>query len=247
MARVTLRSNFRRIDPAQTRIVLVEGAPRILGSFSEALAADAQRRLGELGVEVRTHAMVSAVDENGVTIGDERIESKTVLWTAGVQAPALTHLLGTPTDKAGRLCVNDTLALAEDSAIYAVGDIASVLDRGRPVPGVAQAAIQQGRHAGRSIAARVKSAAPPEAFRYFDRGTMAVVGKNFALLQRGSFGASGFATWWLWALIHLISLPRLQNRLRVQVQWVVSYWSGQRGARLIHESTPTKASPGASA
>jgi len=238
MARVTLRSNFRRVDPAQTRVVLLEGAPRILGSFSEPLAADAHARLQKLGVEVRTRTLVTAVDENGVSVQGMRIESKTVLWTAGVQSPALTRTLGAATDKAGRLCVDATLALPADDAVYAVGDVASVNDRGRPVPGVAQAAIQQGRHAGRSIAARIESMPPPPPFRYADRGTMAVVGKNFALLQRGRFGMSGFAAWWLWALIHVAYLPQLQNRLRVQVQWLWSYFSGQRGARLIAESSP---------
>ena len=238
MARVTLRSNFRRIDPASTRVVLLEGAPRILGSFSEALAQAAQARLRRLGVEVRTHATVTAVDENGVAVGGERIETRTVLWTAGVQAPALTRALGAEVDKAGRLRVGADLTLATDSSIYAVGDVASVLDRGRVVPGIAQAAIQQGRHAGLSIAARVRSMAPPAPFRYADRGTMAVVGKNFALLQKGNFGTSGFITWWLWALIHIVYLPQLQNRLRVQAQWLVSYFSGQRGSRLIAEPSP---------
>jgi len=240
MARVTLRANFRRIDPAHTRIVLLEGAPRILGSFSESLAAEAEAHLRSLGVEVRTKAMVTAVDEKGVVVGGERIETRTVLWTAGVQAPRLTRVLGTPTDKAGRLCVNPDLTLAADSAIYAVGDVASMIDRGRAVPGIAQAAVQQGRHAGRSIAARIKSMAPPEPFRYADRGTMAVVGKNFALLQKGDFGTSGFTTWWLWALIHIAYLPQLQNRLRVQVQWLVSYFTGQRGSRLIDEPSPVQ-------
>jgi len=241
MARVTLRSNFRRIDPAETRIVLLEAAPRILGSFSESLATDARTRLHELGVEVRTGAPVTAVDANGVTVGGQRIESHTVLWTAGVQAPALTRTLGVETDRAGRLPVDTALTLPADRAIYAVGDIASVVDRGRPVPGIAQAAIQQGRHAGQSIAARIESREPPEPFRYADRGTMAVVGKHFALLQRGRFGTSGFATWWLWAFIHIAYLPQLQNRLRVQVQWLWSYLSGQRGARLIAESNPVQA------
>jgi NADH dehydrogenase len=231
LARVTLRSNFRRIDPAQTRILLLEGAPRILGSFSESLAAQGQAHLAKLGVEVRTGALVTAVDENGVTVGNERIECKTVLWTAGVQAPALTRTLGAETDKAGRLRVSEALALPADSAVYAVGDIASVIDRGHPVPGIAQAAIQQGRHAGRSIAARIRSTEPPQPFHYFDRGSMAVIGKNFALLQRGRFASSGFVTWWLWALIHIAYLPQMQNRLQCSGAMAVVYFSGQRGAR----------------
>ena len=238
MARVTLRSSFRRIDPETTRIVLVEGAPRILGAFSEPLAAAAVERLRALGVEIRTRAMVTAVDENGVTIQGERIESRTVLWTAGVQAPALTRTLGVQTDKAGRLSVDGSLTLADDRDVYAVGDVASVTQDGHPVPGIVQAALQQGRHAGRSIAARLKFMAPPAPFRYADRGTMAVVGKNFALLQRGRLSSSGFVTWWLWAFVHDVYLPQVQNRLRVQLQWLWSYFSGQRGALLIPEPLP---------
>jgi NADH dehydrogenase len=222
--------------------VLLEAAPRILGSFCESLAASAQARLRQLGVEVRTGTPVTAVDANGVTVQGQRIESRTVLWTAGVQAPALTRTLGVETDKAGRIRVDDMLALPADGAVYAVGDMAAVIERGRPVPGIAQAAIQQGRHVGRAIAARIEGLPPPEPFRYADRGTMAVVGKNFALLQHGRHGVSGFATWWLWAFIHVAYLPQLQNRLRVQMQWLWSYFSGQRGARLIAESSPAQAS-----
>jgi NADH dehydrogenase len=147
----------------------------------------------------------------------------------------LTRTLGVETDKAGRIRVDDMLALPTDGAVYAIGDVAAVVERGRPVPGIAQAAIQQGQHVGRAIAARIEGRPPPQPFSYADRGTMAVVGKNFALLQRGSLGISGFATWWLWALIHVAYLPQLQNRLRVQLQWLWSYFSGQRGARLIAE------------
>jgi NADH dehydrogenase len=244
LARVTLRSNFRRIDPSRTRIVLLEAAPRILGGFAERLATRAQAHLLEMGVEVWTSSPVTAVDQDGVTVRGERIRCKTVLWTAGVEAPPFVRTLGGETDKAGRLRVDGTLTLRGDDRVYAVGDVASVIDRGRPVPGLAQAAIQQGRHAGRSIAARVESQPLPPPFRYVDHGAMAIVGKNFALLQRGEFAISGFMAWCVWALIHVTNLPRLQNRLRVQLQWVWSYFSGQRSDRLITE--PPHPQPGAS-
>lgn len=241
MARSTLQRNFRRIDPAQTRIVLIEAGPRTLASFDESLARRTVERLEALGVEVRTGVRVDAIDAQGVLAGGERIESATVLWTAGVQASRLVAMLDTKTDRAGRASVEPGLDLPGDAKVFVVGDAASVVQDGRPVPGVAQAAIQQGRHAGRAIAARIRGATidtPP--FRYSDRGNMAVVGKNFAVLQRGRWRTSGIATWLLWALIHVAFLPQLQNRLRVQIQWLWSYLSGQRSSRLIPE-TPSDA------
>ncbi|MDB5861557.1 MAG: pyridine nucleotide-disulfide oxidoreductase [Ramlibacter sp.] len=237
MARVTLQRNFRRIDPAATRIVLVEAGPRALASFDESLARKTVARLEALGVEVRTGTRVDAVDAQGVLAGGERIEAATVLWTAGVQASPLVAMLETKTDRAGRACVEPGLHLADDENVFVVGDAASVMQDGHPVPGVAQAAIQQGRHAGRAIAARIReSRAGTPPFRYSDRGNMAVVGKNFAVLQRGRWRTSGIATWFLWAVLHVAFLPQVQNRLRVQIQWLWSYLSGQRSSRLIPET-----------
>jgi NADH dehydrogenase len=237
MARTTLRDNFRRIDPAETRIVLVEAGPRVLATFDESLGHKAVERLEALGVEVRTSTRVEAIDAEGVLAGGQRITSATVLWTAGVQASRLVAMLETRTDRAGRACVEPGLHLAEDVDVFVVGDAASITQDGQPVPGVAQAAIQQGRHAGRVIAARIRALrtdTPP--FRYNDRGNMAVVGKNFALLQRGRWRTSGITTWLVWALLHVAFLPQLQNRLRVQTQWLWSYVSGQRSSRLIPET-----------
>jgi len=237
MARITLQSNFRHIDPTETRIVLVEAGPRALATFDESLARKAVERLEALGVEVRVGTRVEAIDARGVLAGGQRIESATVLWTAGVQASRLVAMLETKTDRAGRASVEPGLHLAEDVNVFVVGDAASVTQDGQPVPGVAQAAIQEGRHAGRAIAARLREPrtdTPP--FRYNDRGNMAVVGKNFAVLQRGRWRASGITTWLLWALLHVAFLPQLQNRLRVQIQWVWSYLSGQRSSRLIPET-----------
>jgi len=237
MARITLQGNFRDIDPAETRIVLVEAGPRVLATFDESLGRKAVERLEALGVEVRTGTRVDAIDAEGVLAGGQRIDSATVLWTAGVQASRLVAMLETKTDRAGRACVEPGLHLAEDVNVFVVGDAASLTQDGRPVPGVVQAAIQQGRHAGCAIAAAIRGTnIEPPPFRYSDRGNMAVVGKNFAVLERGRWRTSGVTTWLLWALIHVAFLPQLQNRLRVQIQWLWSYLSGQRSSRLIPET-----------
>lgn len=236
MARVTLRSDFRHIDPADTRIVLLEAGPRVLGTFDKALAHKAAERLTALGVEVHTGARVEQVDARGVVFGGERIDALTVLWTAGVQASPVVGMLCAKTDRAGRVLVESGLSLPGHSRVFVVGDAASLMQDGHPVPGVVQAAIQQGGYAGRRIAAAIHGTAAPASFRYFDRGNMAVVGKNFALLERGRIRFSGLLVWMLWAFIHVAFLPQLQNRLRVQMQWLWSYFSGQRSSRLILET-----------
>jgi NADH dehydrogenase len=236
MAAVTLRGNFRRIDPAKTSIVLIEGGNRILPTFAESLSGKAARRLEELGVKVMTGMKVDKVDEQGVIAGGQRIPSATVLWTAGVTASTVVKTLGVPTDRAGRLPVDPFLMLPGVSGVFAVGDVASSTQGKRPLPGVAQVAIQQGRYVGRVISQQLKGRVPRRPFRYFDKGNMAVVGKNFAVLERGRIRMSGFVTWLIWAFIHVMFLPQLQNRLRVQRQWFWSYWTGQRSSRLISEA-----------
>ncbi|MDB6090181.1 MAG: NAD(P)/FAD-dependent oxidoreductase [Gammaproteobacteria bacterium] len=235
MARITLRRNFRHADPADTRILLLEGAPRVLPSFSERLTQKVERRLGKLGVEVRTGVMVERVDERGVVVAGERIESNTVLWTAGVQVSPLIKQLGVPTDRAGRASVGPRLNCEANPEVFVIGDAASVIQDGHPLPGVAQVAIQQGRFVGGVIGAHVQQRPFLRTFRYRNRGNMAVVGRNFAILERGRLRLSGVATWLLWALLHVMFLPQLQNRLRVQIQWLWSYVTGQRSSRLIPE------------
>ena len=164
-----------------------------------------------------------------------RIPSATVLWTAGVAPSPLVKLLGAKTDRAGRVSVGPFMNLPDVSGVFVVGDASSVVPDGRPVPGVAQAAIQQGRYVGRLIARQLKGREPKHPFRYFDKGNMAVVGKNFAILESGRLRMSGFVTWLVWVFLHLMSLPQLQNRLQVQTQWLWSYFTGQRGSRLIPE------------
>ncbi len=235
LATVTLRGQYRRIDPAKSSIILIDGGPRILPTFNERLARKAARRLEKLGVGIVTGARVENVDENGVIADGKRIPSATVLWTAGVTASPIVKLLDAKTDRAGRVSVGPFLDVSDVSGVFVVGDAASVMSDGKPVPGVAQAAIQQGRYVGRLIAQKLKGQEPTKPFRYFDKGNMAVVGKNFAILESGRFRTSGFVTWLVWVLLHLMSLPQRQNRLRVQVQWFWSYFSGQRSSRLIPE------------
>jgi NADH dehydrogenase len=235
MAAVTLRRQYRRIDPAMSSIILIEGGQRILPTFAERLARKAARRLEKLGVTMMTGARVEKVDENGVVADGKRIPSATVLWTAGVSPSPIVKLLGGQTDRAGRVSVGSFMNLEDVPGVFVIGDASSVVRNGRPVPGVAQAAIQQGRYIGRLIARQLKGRAWKHPFHYADRGNMAVVGKNFAILESGFLRTSGFVTWLVWIFLHLMSLPQLQNRMRVQTQWLWSYFTGQRSSRLIPE------------
>jgi NADH dehydrogenase len=235
MAAVTLQGQFRRIDPARNSIVLIEGGKRILPTFAESLAKKAARRLEKLGVKIITGVRVEKVGEHGVVADGKRIPSATVLWTAGVAPSPIVTLLGAKTDRAGRVLVGPFMNVQDVAGVFVVGDASSVVCDGRPVPGVAQAAIQQGRYVGRVISRELKGKEPKGPFRYFDKGNMAVVGKNFAILESGRLRMSGFVTWLAWVFLHLMSLPQLQNRLRVQTEGFWSYFTGQRSSRLIPE------------
>ena len=186
-------------------------------------------------MKILTGAKVEKVDEGGVIANGERIPSATVLWTAGVTPSPIVKLLGAATDRAGRVSVGPFMNVQGGSGVFAVGDTSSIICDGRPVPGVAQAAIQQGRYVGRLISRHLRGRETKEPFRYFDKGNMAVVGKNFAILESGRLRTSGFLTWLGWIFLHLMSLPQLQNRLRVQVEWFWSYLTGQRSSRLTPE------------
>jgi len=235
MVRVTLRGNFRHIDPAKSNIILLDAGSRVLATFAESLSGRVTRRLTKLGVKVMTGVKVETVDEQGVVAGGSRIPSATVLWTAGVAASPIPKMLGAKTDRAGRALVGPALNVVDAPGVFVVGDAASVMQNGHPVPGVAQGAIQGGRYVGRLIAKELKGRKVKRPFRYFDKGNMAVVGKNYAVLERRWLRTSGFLTWLVWAFVHVLSLPQLQNRLRVQRQWIWSYFTGQRSSRLIPE------------
>jgi len=236
MATTTLRANFRRIDPATTSIFLLDGAKRVLPSFAESSSLKAAQRLAKLGVKVITGAMVEHIDDQGVTIGGKRIDSGTVLWTAGVSPSPIVKMLGAATDRAGRACVGPFLNVADSRGIFVVGDAATLIQDGRPLPGVAQVAIQQGRYVGGWIARELGGGKQPGPFRYFDKGNMAVIGKNFAILESGRIKLAGIIPWFIWAFIHIMFLPQLQNQRRVQNQWFWSYFTGQRSSRLVDEA-----------
>jgi len=231
--RSTLKSDFRRINPASARIVLVDMAPRVLGPFSESLSKAAKQRLEKLGVEVRLGHSVDQIDAEGIVVAGERIASKTVIWTAGVAPSPAGKWLNAETDRAGRVRVQKDLTVFEHPEIFVVGDTASLDQDGKPLSGVAQVAMQQGRYAGKLIHNRIVGNPAPRPFSYFDKGTMAVVGKGFALLQSGKVQISGFGAWLTWAAVHLQFLATSSLRLTVFLQWVWTYVTGQRGDRLI--------------
>jgi NADH dehydrogenase FAD-containing subunit len=233
LVRNTLRSEFRRIDPASARIVLVDMGNRVLGTFSEGLSTAAKGQLEKLGVEVRLGHGVDQIDEDGVIVAGERILSKTVIWTAGVAPSPAGRWLNVDTDRAGRVRVQKDLTVPGHPEIFVVGDTASLDQDGKPLPGVAQVAMQGGRYVGRLIHRRITGKSPAGPFRYFDKGTMAVVGKGFAILQSGKLHVSGSLAFLAWAAIHLQFLAQSNLRVSVFLQWVWTYLTGQRGSRLI--------------
>src|SRR5262249_36000210 len=236
LVKVTLRGNFRRIDPSKSAIILLDAGNRVLPTFAEAVSRKVARRLTKLGVKVMTGVKVETVDDQGVVAGGSRIPSATVLWTAGGAASPIPKMLGTKTDRAGRALVDPFLKVVDTPGVFVAGDAASVMQNRHPVPGVAQAAIQEGRYVGRLIASELKGREVKRPFHYFDKGNMAVVAKNYAVLERGWLCTGGFLTWLVWAFVHILSLPQLQNRLRVQRQWLWSYFTCQRSSRLIPAS-----------
>ena len=241
LVKTTLKSNFRRIDPASARIVLVDLGPRVLGAFSEPLSQAAKQRLANLGVEVRLGHGVDQIDADGVVVAGERIASKTVIWTAGVAPSPAGKWLNVEMDRAGRVRIQKDLSVPGHPEIFVVGDTAALEQDGKPLPGVAQVAMQQGRYAGKLIRSRMTGGKQPAPFRYFDKGNMAVVGKGFAVLQSGKVQISGLGAWLIWAFIHIQFLATSSLRLSVFLQWIWTYLSGQRGSRLIvnhHASVP---------
>jgi NADH dehydrogenase len=238
--RTSLKSEFRRIDPASARIVLVDMAPRVLGPFSEDLSKAAKARLEKLGVEVRLGHSVDHIDADGIIVAGDRIVSKTVIWTAGVAPSPAGKWLSVETDRAGRVRVQPDLSVPGHPEIFVVGDTASLDENGKPLPGVAQVALQQGRYAGKLIHSRIVGGPAPKPFKYFDKGSLAVVGKGFAVLQTGNIRLSGLSAWLTWAAVHLQFLATSSLRLTVFLQWIWTYVTGQRGDRLIihHHASP---------
>ena len=232
LLRWTLRHDFRRIDPASANVLLVEAGPRLLPAFPESLSAYARRKLEGMGVKVLTGRAVTAVDAGGVNLGDERIQAATVLWAAGVAASPAGRWLGVETDRAGRVPVAPDLSVRGLEGVYVLGDLALTMDEhGRPLPGLAQVAQQEGHYLGRVLAQDLAAKPPP--FRFHDRGNTAVIGRHAAVFDFGRFHLTGRLAWLLWGLVHVYLLVGFQNRLSVTVQWVWSYLTRERGARLI--------------
>src|ERR1700756_604586 len=231
--RTTLKSDFRRIDPKSARILLVDMASRVLPPFSESLSKAARQRLENLGVEVRLGHSVDQIDADGIVVAGERIAGKTVIWTAGVAPSPAGKWLTVETDRAGRVRIEKDLTVPGHPEVFVVGDTASFDEDGKPLPGVAQVAIQQGRYAAKLIKRRISGRTPPGPFRYFDKGTIAVAGKGFAVLQSGKVEVSGFAAWLTWAAVHLQFLATSSLRLSVFLQWVWTYVTGRRGSQII--------------
>jgi len=233
LVRTRLKAEFRRIDLAKTRIVLVDMAPRVLGSFASEFSEAAKHRLERLGVEVRLGHSVDKIDGDGVVVGGEQIQAKVVIWTAGVAPSPAGKWLNVETDRAGRVRIQSDLTVPGHPDIYVLGDTASLEQDGKPLPGVAQVAIQQGHYAGRRIARSLLGKPSPRPFRYFDKGNMAVIGAGFAIIQAGKVRLSGIVAWLAWAGVHLQFLSTGSLRLSVFLQWIWSLLTGQTGVRLI--------------
>jgi NADH dehydrogenase len=238
ISRQALSREFRRIDPTHARIILVEGESRVLPPYPEDLSHRARIQLERLGVDVWTGARVTGVDADGVDLGAERIVARTVVWAAGVAASPLAKALGLPLDRAGRVQVDPDLTIPGRDDVFVIGDLAAIQQDGRPVPGVAPAAIQMGRHAADNIR-RAMAGQPLRPFRYRDKGSFATIGRGKAVGRlRGGWTLSGFPAWIAWLAIHLFFLIGFRNRLLVILQWAYSYVTFRRGARLITGPPP---------
>lgn len=232
IAQRALGPDFRKIDTRDTRVVLVEAGPRILSSFSERISEVAKHDLSELGVEVRTGTTVTGVDENGVNLSDSRIAAKTVFWAAGNLPSPLGATLGAPLDRVGRVIVEKDLTIPGHPEVFVIGDLALFIQDGRPVPGVSPAAMQEGQSAAKNILRDVRRQ-ERRPFRYRNKGELATIGRSRAVAQFPGLTVTGRAAWWFWLLLHIFYLIGFRNRASVMVQWAYSYFTYQRGVRLI--------------
>jgi NADH dehydrogenase len=233
LARFVLDSDFRSINPKEAEIILLEGGPRILPSFAEDLSKSATEQLENLGVKVRLNAQATNIDDTGVYLGDEIIKSATVIWGAGVRATALTTKLGVPLDRAGRVILEPDLTLPNYHNAFAIGDMTCFLHQGgKPLPGVSPVAIQMGECVAKNIKLDLESK-PYETFSYYDKGSMATIGRSAAIAQKGDIHLDGFVAWLAWLLVHIFFLIGFRNRFVVLFNWAWSYFTYQRGARLI--------------
>jgi len=242
IARETLKEDFRSINPEESEILLVDAADRVLPAFPPELSEHAGSTLRDLGVQVRTGVKVTAIDEQGIAlespVGTQRIETRTVLWAAGVAASPLGRMLaektGAQADRLGRVMVNPNLTVPGHPEIFVIGDMAHLPGKdGNPLPGLAPVATQQGRYVARWIGRRLQGDSPPGPFSYFDKGTMAVIGRHAAVANIGRFRFGGITAWLMWLFIHLLLLINFESRLVVFVRWAFSYFTHSRGSRVL--------------
>ncbi|HLH09036.1 MAG TPA: NAD(P)/FAD-dependent oxidoreductase [Terriglobales bacterium] len=238
VARKALSRNFRHIDPSTTRILLLEGGPRILPAYAPDLSESAKKQLEHLGVQVRTNAQVTSVEPGQVRVGDEVLPASVTLWAAGVRASSLGRKMGVELDRVGRVVVSPDLSVPGHPEVFVVGDLADVKDAktGQMLPGLAPVAMQEGHHAARNIGLDLASKSR-EPFRYLDKGTMATIGRAAAIAQIGKLHVSGFIAWVMWLFVHIMFLVGFRNRVLVMLEWAWSYLTYQRSARLITGST----------
>ena len=237
IARFSLARDFRHIDTRDAKVILIEAGTQLLAAFPDRLSRHALRDLERLGVEVRFGKPVTAIAPDAVTVGDEIIPANTIVWAAGVQASPLGRSLGVELDRAGRVLVNPDLSVPGHPEIFVIGDMASLKDaRGRPLPGVAQVAMQQGAWAAANILRAIEGK-PARPFRYRDLGNMATIGRNSAVADIRGLRLTGFVAWLAWAVVHILNLIGFRNRVLVALQWLWAYLTFQRGARLITGAT----------
>src|SRR6266704_5006172 len=233
ISRHTLAKDFRHIDPSEARVILIEGEPRLLAAYPEDLSASAKKQLTDLGVEVRTASRATNLTEGGVQVDGDFIPCRVKIWAAGNNASFVGKTLGIPVDRVGRVVVKDDLTIPGHPEVQVIGDLANFSHQtGEPLPGVSPVAMQQGRHAARNILRMIRGDTP-RPFHYFDKGSMATIGRNKAVADLKFFHLSGFPAWLAWLFVHIIFLVGFRNRLLVLIQWAWAYLTFYRGARLI--------------
>src|SRR5438046_3807622 len=243
IARYTLAKDVRHIAASQTRVILIEGEPRLLAAFPEDLSASAMKQLVDLGVEVRTGARATNLTEAGLQVGDEFIPCRVKIWAAGNNASFVGKTLGVPVDRVGRVIVNDDLTIPGHPEVQVIGDLANYSQQtGEPLPGVSPVAMQQGRHAARNIL-RMITNRKPRRFRYWDKGSMATIGRNKAVADLNFVHLSGLPAWLVWLFVHIIFLVGFRNRLAVLFQWAWAYFTFNKGARLITRNFQSETRP----
>jgi NADH dehydrogenase len=243
ISRYTLAKDFRHIDPSEARVILIEGGPRLLGAYPEDLSESARKQLVELGVEVRTSTQATNLTEAGVQVGDEFIPCRVKIWAAGNTASFVGKTLGMPMDRACRVIVNDDLAIPGHPEVQVIGDLANFSHQtGEPLPGISPVAMQQGRHAARNVLRMIKGR-KPQPFRYWDKGTMATIGRNKAVADLKFVHLKGRLAWLAWLFVHILFLIGFRNRVVVFIQWAWAYFTFDKGARLITRNFQSERRP----